>query len=112
METIAEFKKSHIWRKIVWRTDDDLHPLGPHHHAEVYCCEETNGFTVWYVRRLAKEDKLGNPDTANGDYLISYFAKNKRDEAIEHAVLIANAAATPEAVLLSLDELSKSAQRV
>jgi hypothetical protein len=112
MDMIPEGKKSHVWRKTIWHTDADEHPLGPHHFAEVYCCEETNGYTVWYVRRLAREDKLGDPDAENGDYLLSYFAKNRRDDAIEHAVLISNSDKTADAVLKALDGLSKGAQRV
>jgi len=112
MDAISEHKKNHVWRKIVWHTDTDVRPLGPHHFAEIYCCEETNGYTVWYVRRLAREDRLGDPDGENGDYLLSYFGKNKRDEAIEHAVLLANSDKSADAVLKGLDALSKSAQRI
>jgi len=67
---------------------------------------------VWYVRRLSKEDRLGNPDTENGDYLLSYFAKDRRDDAIEHTVLIANDGADAHAVVTALDALAKSAQRI
>ena len=48
----------------------------------------------------------------NGDYLLAYFAKAKRDDAIEHAVLLANGHKSADAVLKSLDDLSKTAQRV
>jgi hypothetical protein len=112
MNLIPETKKNHIWRKVVWHTDPDDHPLGPHHSAEVYCCEETNGYAVWYVRRLAKEDRQGNADVENADYLLSYFAKNKRDEAIEQAVLIANSHASADDILIALDHLAKTAQKV
>jgi hypothetical protein len=112
MHTIPESKKNHVWRKVVWHTDPDEHPLGPHHSAEVYCCEETNGYAVWYVRRLAKEDKLGSADVENADYLLAYFGKNKRDEAIEHAVLVANSHPTTNETLVSLDHLAKKAQKV
>jgi hypothetical protein len=112
MHTIPESKKNHVWRKVVWQTDPDDHPLGPHHSAEVYCCEETNGYAVWYVRKLAKDDKLGDPSVENADYLLSYFAKNKRDDAIEHAVLAANGHPAIHDTLLALDKLAKSAQKV
>jgi hypothetical protein len=112
MHNVPETKKNHVWRKVIWHTDLDLHPLGPHHYAEVYCCEETNGYTVWYVRRLSREDKLGNPDGENGDYLLSYFAKDRRDDAIEHAVLIATSDKAANAVISSLDTQAKSAQRL
>lgn len=112
MDMVIESKKNHVWRKVVWHTDADDHPLGPHHRAEVYCCEETNGYAVWYVRRLAKEDKLGDPAVDSADYLLSYFAKTKRDDAIEHAVLVANSHPTVQDTLLALDQLAKSAQKV
>lgn len=112
MHNVPETKKNHVWRKAIWHTDFDLRPLGPHHYAEVYCCEETNGYTVWYVRRLAREDHLGNPDTENGDYLLSYFAKDKRDEAIEFAVLLANGAPEAGPIISALDTRAKSAQKV
>ncbi|MBV8635093.1 MAG: hypothetical protein JO002_11420 [Burkholderiaceae bacterium] len=112
MHSVPETKKNHIWRKVVWHTDLDLHPLGPHHYAEVYCCEETNGYTVWYVRRLSREDQLGDPAGENGDYLLSYFAKDRRDDAIEHAVLIATGDKDADAVIRALDAQSKSAQKI
>jgi hypothetical protein len=112
MNLVPETKKNHVWRKIIWHTDPDDHPLGPHHAAEVYCCEETNGYAVWYVRRLAREDQQGNGDVENGDYLLSYFSKSRRDEAIEHAVLIANSHASADDVLIALDHRAKSAQKV
>jgi hypothetical protein len=112
MHNVPETKKNHVWRKVIWHTDLDEHPLGPHHYAEVYCCEETNGYTVWYVRRLSREDKLGNPDRENGDYLLSYFAKDRRDDAIEHAVLIANSDKAANGAISSLDTLAESAQKL
>jgi hypothetical protein len=112
MHLVPESKKNHLWRKTVWHTDPEEHPLGPHHSIEVYCCEESNGYAVWYVRRLAKEDKRGRADVENADYLLAYFSKTKRDEAIEHAVLIANSHAEAIDVLKALDELAKSAQKV
>jgi hypothetical protein len=112
MEIVAESKKNHVWRKMIWHTDPDEHPLGPHHSAEVYCCEEVNGYAVWYVRRLAREDNVGNPDVDNADYLLVYFAKHKRDEAIEYAVLVSNSHQSADETLKALDELSKSAQKV
>jgi hypothetical protein len=112
MHLVPETKKNHLWHKIIWHTNPDEHPLGPHHSIEVYCCEETNGYAVWYVRRLAKDDKRGSPDVENADYLLSYFAPTKRDEAIERAVLISNSHAAPDDILEALDELAKSAQKV
>ena len=31
MHNIAESKKNHLWRKVVWHTDPEEHPLGPYH---------------------------------------------------------------------------------
>jgi len=101
-----------VWRKTIWHTDPDEHPLGPHHFAEIYCCEETNGYTIWYVRRLAKEDGLGNDDVENADYLLSYFSKNHRDEAIERAVLVSNSHETAGEIIAALDALAKAAQKI
>jgi hypothetical protein len=111
MVEIAESKKNHLWRKIVWHTDTEQRPLGPHHYAEVYCCEEANGYAVWYVRRLGKEDGRGIEGTDNADYLLSYFSPNERDAAIERAVLIANSDASVDRVIESLDRLAASAQK-
>lgn len=112
MHLVPEMKKNHLWRKTIWHTDPDEHPLGPHHFVEVYCCEETNGYAVWYVRRLDKEDIRGCSDVENADYLLSYFAKTKRDEAIERAVLISNSHPGTDDIVKALDELAKSAQKV
>lgn len=112
MDDLPESKKNHVWRKVIWRTDPDERPLGPHHSAEVYCCEEVNGYAVWYVRRLAKEDNIGNPAIENADYLLTYFAKDKRDEAIERAVLAANSHGTAAGILAALDDLAKAAQKI
>ena len=112
MEMLAESKKNHVWRKVIWQTDPDEHPLGPHHSAEIYCCEEANGYAIWYVRRLGTEDNVGNPDVESADYLLSYFGKDKRDAAIERAVLLANSHASANDTLKALDELSKAAQKV
>jgi hypothetical protein len=111
MHSITESKKNHLWRKIVWQTDPEEHPLGPWHVAEVYCCEESNGYAVWYVRKLARDDGLGLPGVENADYLLNYFGKHHRDEAIERAVLIANAAGSAAETISALDQLAKSAQR-
>ena len=112
MDSIPESKKNHLWRKIVWHTDPDEHPLGPYHSAEVYCCEESNGYAVWYVRRLAKDDGRGRPGVENADYLLNYFGKNGRDEAIERAVLLANAGPAAEQTIAALDALAAGAQKV
>lgn len=112
MGLIPESKKNHLWNKVVWHTDPDHSPLGPFHSVEVYCCEESNGFAVWYVRRLPKDDKRGRSDIDNGDYLLNYFSKNDRNAAIERAVLISNSAATPEKVIETLDALAAAAQKV
>src|SRR5580704_9972732 len=107
MHLIPETKKNHVWRKIIWHTDPDQHPLGPHHSAEVYCCEETNGYAVWYVRRLPKDGKRGSTEVENADYLLAYFSKTSRDEAVERAVLISNSHASADDVLKALDVLAK-----
>jgi hypothetical protein len=112
MNQITESKKNHLWRKTIWHTDPENFPLGPHHSVEVYCCEESNGYAVWYARRLAKDDSRNVTGSENGDYLLAYFAKTKRDEAIEHAVLIANSDPSVDKVIAALDVLAKSAQKV
>lgn len=111
MMDILESKKNHLWRKIVWHTDPEQHPLGPHHHAEVYCCEEANGYSVWYVRRLAKDDARGIKGTENGDYLLNYFSLRDRDAAIERAVLVANSSPSADSVIEELDRLAAAAQK-
>jgi hypothetical protein len=112
MELIPESKKNHLWRKIIWHTDPEEFPLGPYHSAEVYCSEESNGFAVWYVRRLPKDDPRGLKRVDNGDYLLAYFSKNDRDAAIERAVLVSNGDASVDKVLDSLDALAVTAQKV
>lgn len=112
MNQIPESKKNHLWRKTIWYTDPEAFPLGPHHSAEVYCCEEANGYAVWYTRRLAKDDKRNTGQADNGDYLLSYFAKSKRDEAIEFAVMTANSDVSIDQVIVALDALAQKAQKV
>jgi|SRR5690606_3583936 len=112
MNPIPESKKNHLWRKTIWCTDPEAFPLGPHHSAEIYCCEESNGYAVWYARRLARDDKRNNPQAENGDYLLHYFAANRRDEAIEFAVLHANSDTSPDQVIANLDALVPQAQKV
>lgn len=112
MDFIAESKKNHVWRKTVWHTDPDEHPLTAMHAVEVYCCEEINGYAVWYVRKLGKADGRGLASVDNGDYLLRFFAKDRRDEAIEWAVLIGNAGQDVDAVINGLDGLVSSGQRV
>lgn len=112
MDFIAEAKKNHLWRKTVWHTNPDEHPLTPMHSAEVYCCEEANGFGVWYVRKLGKQDGHGLATVENGDYLLRYFARERRDEAIEWAVLAANAGTSTAAVIASLDATIAAGQKV
>jgi hypothetical protein len=110
MQNIPETKKSHLWRKIVWQTDPETHPLGPYHSAEVYCCEEANGFAVWYVRKLPRN--TGLPEVENADYLLNYFPKTRRDDAIERTVLIANSDPDFDKVIRNLDQLAMTAQKV
>jgi hypothetical protein len=112
MNLITESKKNHLWRKTIWHTDPESAPLGPHHSVEVYCCEESNGYAVWYVRRLAKDDSRNAAGSENGDYLLAYFGKNARDEALEQAVLIANSDASADKVIAALDALAKSARKM
>ncbi|MFC7298772.1 hypothetical protein [Herminiimonas aquatilis] len=112
MNQIPESKKNHLWRKTVWHTDPEEFPLGPHHSVEVYCCEESNGYAVWYARRLAKDDSRNNGGIENGDYLLNFFAKTKRDDAIERAVLIANSDPSADKVIAALDALAKNAQKI
>jgi len=111
MDTIPESKKNHLWRKTIWHTDPEEFPLGPHHAVEVYCCEESNGYGVWYVRRLPLDDAR-NRGTQNGDYLLNFYGKNARDDALERAVLVANSDASVDNVIAALDELAKTAQKV
>jgi hypothetical protein len=112
MDHIPESKKNHLWRKTVWYTDPEEFPLGPHHSAEVYCCEESNGYSVWYARRLSKDDSRNTSGVENGDYLLNFYGKNDRDEAIERAVLVANADASTDKLIASLDALAKTVQKV
>ena len=112
MDYIAETKKNHLWRKIVWQTDPDEHPLGPARYVEIYCCEESNGFAVWYVRRLAKDDTRGLANVESGDYMLDFFAKNDRDNALERAVLLANGADNVDKIIASLDQLATKAKRL
>ena len=110
--SITESKKNHLWRKVLWHTDPELAPLGPHHSVEIYCCEESNGYSVWYVRRLAKDDELGEGDVENGDYLLNYYSKNDRDAAIERAVLVANCDSPVDKLIVAIDALAKRAQKM
>ncbi len=112
MEFVAESKKNHVWRKVFWHTNPDEHPLSAAHSVEVYCCEEANGYAVWYTRKLKRNDGRGLPSIENGDYLMRYFSRLRRDEAIEWAVLIANNPAGVDAVIVGLDELVPAAQKV
>jgi hypothetical protein len=112
MHSIPESKKSHLWRKIVWHTDPDEHPLGPYHSVEVYCCEESNGYAVWYVRKLPKDDARGVRGVENADYLLNFYGRNGRDDAIERAVLIANTDADMGKVIAALDTLAASASKI
>ncbi len=112
MELIPESKKNHLWRKIVWHTDPEEFPLGPHHLVEVYCSQESNGYAVWYVKKLAKEDPRGLKEIGNGDYLLNYFSKDQRDLAIERAVLAATNDASIDKLIASLDRLAATAQKV
>ena len=112
MNLIPETKKNHLWNKVIWHTDPDLAPLGPFHSLEVYCCEESNGYSIWYVRRLPKDDRRGLPEVENGDYLLGFFGKTARNDAIERAVLIANDGGTIEDIIVALDRLAKGAQKV
>ena len=112
MHSIPENKKNHLWRKVIWHTDPDEHPLGPYHSVEVYCCEESNGFAVWYVRKLPKDDRRGVPGVDNADYLLNFYSRTGRDEAIERAVLISNSDGQVDRVIENLDKLAVSAQKV
>lgn len=112
MHSIPETKKSHLWRKIIWHTDPEDHPLGPYHWVEIYCCEESNGYAVWYVRKLARDDTRGVPGVESGDYLLNFYPRTSRDDAIERAVLLANCAPTADQVIRELDTLASTAQKV
>jgi len=112
MNQIPESKKNHVWRKTIWHTDPEEFPLGPHHSVEVYCCEESNGYAVWYARRLAKDDARNNTGIENADYLLHYVTKTKRDDAIEQAVLLANSDASVDKVIAALDALARTAQKI
>lgn len=112
MSDIPESKKNHLWRKTIWHTDPEQHPLGPNHSVEVYCSEESNGFAIWYVRKLARDDQRGVSGTENGDYLIAYYPRTARDLAIERAVLISNSDDVIDRVIASLDVLAGAAQKV
>lgn len=112
VDSLPEAKRNHLWRCTVWQTDPALHPLGPHHRAEVYCCEEANGYGVWYVRKLSRAEMRGLAEVDNGDYLLDYFGRHHRDDAITRAVLVATGAASPELQIAALDALAKDARKV
>lgn len=112
MHSIPESKKNDLWRKVIWHTDPDEHPLGPYHSVEVYCCEESNGYSVWYVRKLSKDDTRGQQGVENADYLLNFFPKSRRNDAIERAVLIAHSDASADKVIEQLDALAAAAQKV
>lgn len=112
MNNVVEAKKNHLWRKTIWHTDPENHPLGPAHSVEVYCSEESNGYAVWYVRKLGKDDLRGLGSTENGDYLIAYYARTARDEAIERAVLLAHVDPSLEGIIKKLDALTATAQKI
>jgi len=111
-EAIPEGKKNHLWRCTIWHTDPELHPLGPHHNVEVYCCEESNGFAVWYVRKLPHAGQHSTTGIENGDYLLAYFGRHRRDDAITHAVLASTGSASPELQIAALDELARNVQKI
>lgn len=123
-EGMAESKKNHLWCRTVWQTDPELHPLGPHHSVAVYCCEESNGFAVWYVRKLphiaqlikngvksGAENSLDNA-VENGDYLLAYFGPHRRDDAITHAVMASTGSASSALQIAALDELARHVQKM
>ncbi|CAN5467264.1 hypothetical protein BH11PSE11_BH11PSE11_04350 [soil metagenome] len=112
MNLIPESKKNHLWHKIIWHTDPDEAPLGPFFSIEIYCCEEANGYAIWYVRKLGKDDNRGRKGIENGDYLLGFYSKFNRDLAIERAVLISNGDASVDKVIESLDGLAADASRV
>lgn len=64
------------------------------------------------MRKLSKDGGLGLSNMENGDYLLNFFSKNARDDAIERAVLIANSDPAVEKVVENLDRLAASAQKV
>lgn len=111
-ETLPDGKKNHLWRSTIWQTDPELHPLGPHHSVELYCCEEANGFAVWYVRKLPHTGPHAASGLENGDYLLAYFGRNRRDDAITHAVLASTGQASPEMQIAALDERARHAQKM
>ena len=112
MRVVAESKKNHHWRKTIWHTDPEQYPLGPMHSVEIYCCEEANGYAIWYVRRLGKDDDRGLNGVENADYLLKFYSKDGRDAAIEHAVLIANSDVSADKVIEKLDALAAAAEKV
>lgn len=112
MDTIQESKKNHLWRKVVWHTDPEEFPLGPHHYAEIYACEESNGYAIWYVRRLAKDDQRGLSGVESGDYLLDFFPKTGRDDALERAVLIANSAPSQDKIIETLDKVATAGKKI
>ena len=112
MKLVPESKKSHLWHKIIWHTDPEEFPLGPFHSIEIYCCEEANGYAIWYVRRLAKDDSRGRKGIENGDYLLKYFSKHDRDAAVASAVLISNSGASIDKIIEEIDSLAAAAQKV
>jgi hypothetical protein len=112
MTLIPESKSCHLWRKTIWHTDPEEHPLSPMHMVEIYCSEESNGYAIWYSRRLGKDDQRGVKGVANADYLLAYYSKQRRDEAIERAVLLAHSSDSVDQVIEALDNLALIAQKV
>lgn len=112
MKLVPESKKNHLWHKVIWHTDPEEFPLGPFHSIEIYCCEEANGYAIWYVRRLAKDDGRGRKGIENGDYLLKYFSRHGRDAALESAVLISNNGASIDKIIETIDDLAAAAQKV
>ncbi len=112
IDSLPDAKRNHLWRGTVWQTDPELHPLGPRHSAEVYCCEESNGYAVWYVRKLSHAEMPGLAGVENGDYLLGYFGRHERDDAITRAVLVSTGAASPALQIAALDALAKDARKI
>jgi len=111
-DAAPEGKKNHLWRHTIWHTDPELHPLGPHHNVEIYCCEESNGFAVWYVRKLPHAGSHTATGVENGDYLLAYFGRGSRDEAITHAVLSSTGCTSSELQIEALDQQARHSRKL
>lgn len=108
-----EVNERTVWSKTLHheRDGDEGDIFAAAWFASVCCVREVSGYAVWYQRRL--KNNIGESGVSNGDYLLSFYATDARDEAIEFAVLAATKlAADPADPIQVLDRLAAKAQRI